>query len=158
MAQLYAIIATCRTKKQATESGSRNGVQVQRCEHGIYRSPNETKAWGCVQCYPDGHPAGPTPVLPRSSADPLNANRTEKLEACDCGCPRTYSSTQCRACGKPYAPDSSLGRVQGSANAHAQGVCPACSSTIHYATKKLSKWACADCGTEYPAPKRKGCE
>ncbi len=144
-------------QKRATESGSRNGAQaVDRCEHGLYVSPGESKSWGCAQCYPDGHFAGPTPILPRSSGDPLNADRTDKMENCNnCGGIRTYSSTACRACGTPFPIDNSQGRVQASANVHAAGTCPKCGSAVHYETKKKSRWRCVDCDTIYPAPARK---
>lgn len=144
-------------KTRATESGSRSGAKtVQRCEHGLYVPPGDTKSWGCAQCYPDGHGTGPTPILPRSSADTLNADRTAKMDTCNnCGGLRTFSSTACRACGTPFPTDNSLGRAQGSANVHAAGVCPKCGSTVHYETKKASQWECSDCGKLFPAPKRK---
>ena len=155
-ASLCVIVVTCWMKKWATESGSHNGAQVvDRCSHGVYRAPGDTKSWGCVQCFPDGHDAGPSPVLPRSSADPLNAARTAKQSECtQCGGLRTYSSTNCRACGTPFPIDDAAGRVQGSANAHAAGTCPSCGSAVHYEISK-SRWQCSDCDTIYPAPARK---
>ncbi len=135
---------------------SRSGAQVSRfCQHHVYWPLGDPIALACQMCNPDGMPAGPAPVLPRSSGDVLNSNRTEKLDTCNtCGGLRTFSSPNCRACGTLFPVDDAAGRVQASANVHAQGSCPNCSSTIHYEVTK-QKWSCADCDTIYPAPKRK---
>jgi RNase P subunit RPR2 len=73
-----------------------------------------------------------------------------------CGNVRTYSTTACRLCGTPYPPSDLRGRAQSSANLKQLGTCPKCSSSIHYETSKKTVWCCADCNTEYRAPKRVG--
>lgn len=125
-----------------------------KCVHGSYIPAGETIAIYCKLCWPDAV-VGPTPILPRSSADPLSSNKTDDAEFCaDCGCLRTYFSTACRGCGAAFPLSDSKGRVQGTANLHQAGSCPACSSTIHYVTDKKGRWECSECGTTYPAPKR----
>lgn len=127
---------------------------MRRCEHGVYNpDPDTDLAWGCEACHPNGHPEAPAPVLPRSSGDPLNASRTGELEKCECGAIILSTRTQCGVCQKPYPAGAGAFRLQGTANESSSGTCPACHSTIHYATKKKGVWACADCGEEYPAPK-----
>jgi DNA-directed RNA polymerase subunit M/transcription elongation factor TFIIS len=124
-----------------------------KCSHGVYGD-----GWGCQQCHPPGSADfdQPTPVLPRSSADPLNADKTGKMETCPkCGNLRTYFSNECRVCHAPFPITDERGRAQGTANMHQAGVCPACGSAVHYETKKATFWECADCGEEYPASKRK---
>lgn len=118
------------------------------CPHGIY---NE---WGCQQCNPAPELGGAAPQLPRSSSDPLNADKTSKLESCQqCGNLRTFFAPACRFCGTAFPIDETTNRVQGTANAHAEGVCPDCGSTVHYEARG-KKWQCADCDKIYPAPKR----
>ncbi len=108
------------------------------------------KSWGCNACYPDGRPETETPVLPRSSGDTLG--RDNARETCKCGNLRTYFSPTCRHCGTPF-PDVDAKSVTTQQNTRANvGACPACRSTIHYETKKVSEWECADCGTKYRAP------
>lgn len=129
-----------------------NLLPPNKCAHGVYRPSADPIAYSCQMCNPDGTGDGAAPQLPRSSADPLNADKTDKLETCSCGNMRTYFSKDCVLCGKPFPVDDERGRAQGSANAHQAGVCPACSSTVHY--DNGAKWQCADCDTVYPAPKR----
>lgn len=126
---------------------------MRRCPHGIYLPDGDEKAWGCQSCYPQGHLDTPVPVLPRSSGDPLNSNRTESLPKCECGAIALSTRTRCGVCGLPYPYGLSDARTQGTANERAPGTCPDCGSNIHYETKKPSEWECADCGTKYPAPK-----
>lgn len=129
---------------------------MRKCAHGVYWPDADPVALSCQLCNPGGTGDGPVPILPRSSADPLNAVKTEKIETCECGNVRTYFSDICRFCHKPFPKDLERGRVQGTANAHAAGTCPECGSTIHYETKKKNEWECADCGELYPASKKVG--
>ena len=129
-------------------------IFVAKCEHGIYMSGADAaigKSWGCCQCFPDGHPETvETPVLPRSSADVLT--RDNARETCVCGNLRTYFAKECRHCGAPF-PDVDSRAVTSQSNTRVNaGACPACRSTIHYETNKVSEWECSDCGTKYKAP------
>jgi ribosomal protein L37AE/L43A len=119
-----------------------------KCEHDIYGD-----GWGCQQCNPAPPIGGATPILPRSSSDPLNSTKTDETETCPCGCIRTYSQGKCLACGLVYEISDNNSRQQGAANSTQTGVCPTCGSNIHYELKK-SLWKCADCDTEYKAPAR----
>lgn len=148
------MIATLTTPLLVTATENHSGAIVPKCSHGVYRPYADHIALNCQQCNPDGTGTGESPVLPRSSADPLNADRNEKLEACECGMIRTFSSDECVVCGKPFPDDSNTGRSQGTANPHAAGVCPGCGSTVHYEGKTKKQWVCADCDTTYAAPKR----
>lgn len=139
----------------ATENHS--GVLILRkCDHGVYIGKDGV-AWGCQLCQPAEARTNtqPIPELPRSSSDPLNANKTESRERCGaCGCPRTFESTECLGCGKAYPETDTVGRAQGTANAYTPGSCPKCGSTVHIEKNKKT-WVCADCDEEYPAVKRK---
>lgn len=127
-----------------------------RCPHGIYMSAVDaaiSKSWGCDQCYPDGHPldGDKSPIMPRSSADVLSRENA-RTNCVKCLNIRTYFSPTCRHCGTSF-PEVEARSVTSQQNTRANaGACPSCRSTIHYETKKVSKWLCADCDTEYTAP------
>lgn len=137
------------------ESESRKSVAVSKCVHGIYLTPGDTKSWGCVQCYPNGHEGAETPVFPESSGDPLG--RDDARTYCTCGALRLYYTPTCLHCGAAF-PEKELRGQRLACNRRVEGICPACGSTIHYETKKKSRWQCADCDTEYSAPRLKGGE
>jgi ribosomal protein L37AE/L43A len=126
--------------------------KLAKCEHGSYIPAGEIKAVYCPLCNPDGVPEGPVPVLPRSSGDPLRVTRPDELALCQCSGMKLSSLPECPVCGLPF--ESSKGREQLSANVSPSGACPTCGSTVHYVSKKKRVWECADCGTEYPAPKQ----
>lgn len=124
-----------------------------KCEHGQYIPEGSTLAEYCGFCNPSGPASGgPTPVLPRSSGDPLNVGHTDARGKCtECGCIRVYSMKECPACDTPYPVDKAA-REQTIANAKQSGACPECGSTVHYETK--NGWECSDCGKPFTAPKR----
>jgi ribosomal protein L37AE/L43A len=126
---------------------------VAKCAHGIYMSGADEaigKSWGCDACYPDGRPDTESPVLPRSSGDALG--RDSARETCKCGNLRTYFSKECRHCGALFSDVDSRSITSQQNTRTNAGACPACRSTIHYETSKVSIWECADCGTKYKAP------
>ena len=131
---------------------------IKRCPHDIYMPDADAptgKSWGCTACFPDGHPETTrVPVLPRSSADVLG--RDNVRENCsNCGNLRTYFAPNCRHCGALF-PDVDVRSVTTQQHTRlSPGACPECRSAIHYETDKKSVWLCADCGTEYKAPKLK---
>jgi len=122
-----------------------------KCEHGVYWPANDNINGGCQQCNPDGLPDGPTPVLPRSSADALAQNNAALTHCKKCGNVRTYCTPNCRVCGTPF-PVVDL-HAQGPSNKKQPGSCPECGSNVHYETKKISEWECSECGTKFRAPK-----
>ena len=130
---------------------------MRKCSHSVYWPAGDALAFNCQMCNPDGTGTGATPVMPRSSADPLRYNaQSKELEFCpDCGNMRTFAFPACRNCNYIFKAEGTS-REQVLANARIPGVCPDCGSAVHYATKKLNTWECADCGTKYPAAKRKG--
>lgn len=135
------------------EAENRSGGLMAKCPHGLYGD-----GWGCQLCHPPGwnDDDAPSPVLPRSSADPLNADKSSKIDTCPfCGMVRTYSLDKCPVCDATLPQVSERSRAQGTANAHQSGACSDCGSTIHYATGKASEWECSDCGATYKSTKRK---
>lgn len=127
---------------------------MRKCAHDVYWPDKDAIAYSCQQCNPDGTGDGPTPVLPRSSSDPLTSDKSDKVETCEkCGNIRTYFSKECRFCNHPF-PITTNGRQQATANIHQAGTCPACGSTIHFDLGN-GKWECCDCGVTYPGVKRK---
>lgn len=57
----------------------------------------------------------------------------------------------CPACDAAYPVDKAT-REQTIANAHQQGACPECGSTVHY--ERGARWECSECGNDFAAPKR----
>jgi hypothetical protein len=152
----FAPIAIRKTLLPGTVRACYNGniMGIQKCPHGVYWPAADPIAFSCQQCNPEGTGTGATPVLPRSSSDPLFAIKTKDAETCEtCGCLRTYFSPNCRACGTAFPITDLRGREQGTANLHNPGVCPGCNSTVHYEITP-KKWQCADCDTIYKAPKQ----
>ncbi len=127
-------------------------VLLRGCEYGVYIGCNDTLALACQLCNPDGLGAGATPVLPRSSSDTLG--RDDARENCICGNLRTYFTNNCRHCGAAFPETDLRGQSDVTANRRQSGACTECGSTIHYETKKKSMWECADCGTQFRAPKK----
>lgn len=124
-----------------------------KCPHDVYWPANDPVNLGCQQCNPDGlGNDGSVPILPRSSGDTLG-RRDDKRECCPCGNVRTYSGPNCRACNKPFPESDLRGRAMAAANQLQAGTCPQCGSAVHFETKKKNTWQCADCNTEYNAPK-----
>lgn len=154
-AQPFARTATTKTLLPGTAHVCYDGhiMSIRKCEHGVYWPEGHEVAHSCQQCNPGGTGTGATPVLPRSSSDPLFATKTKDAETCGtCGNLRTYYAPNCRACGTVFPPTELRGREQGTANLHTPGVCPNCNSTVHYELS-TKRWECADCGTTYKAPK-----
>lgn len=130
-----------------------------KCSHGIYWPSKDPIAFGCQQCNPDGMGDGAIPVLPRSSGDPLESHVVSHADdyCTQCGNVRTYSSPDCRVCGKMFPVVELRGQTSASNNRQS-GQCPKCNSAVHFETDKPSVWECSDCGEHYKAPKRKGDE
>ena len=124
-----------------------------KCSHDVYWPSGDEINLGCQLCNPDGLGAGATPVLPRSSSDTLG--RDDARETCVCGNLRTYFTNNCRHCGAAFPETDLRGQSDVTANRRQSGACTECGSTIHYETKKKSVWECADCGTQFRAPKKR---
>ena len=131
-------------------------VPINKCSHGVYLPAGDQINLGCQQCNPDGLGGEREVVLPRTSDTDVNFVRHVQREVCsNCGNVRTYSSDACRVCFRPFPALDTSGRLQPTANERERGRCPKCGSVIHYETKRRSVWECADCGTKFPAVKRK---
>lgn len=132
----------------ATQSGA---ALVRKCPHGVYWPDGQEIAYCCTLCNPAGN-EGATPVLPKTGDG--NPNKTDQRETCSqCGNLRLYSQTACLYCATPFPAGDAMARRQGAANAKQPGTCPECGGGVHYLGKKSGTWICADCDTEYPAPK-----
>lgn len=125
---------------------------MRRCDHGVYLPEGETKAWGCQSCYPQGHPeTTKAPKFNRRSA--LDITSSGKLPKCPkCNVPISVALGGCPDCGIAIEND---GDQNLRANNKQQGICPSCSSGIHFETASGKKWECADCGEIYDAPSRR---
>lgn len=124
---------------------------IPKCEHGVYK-PHEL-AEDCGLCNPDGNPnrtSSDTPHFNRRSA--LTMSSTGKLPHCpDCNTILTVSNGgKCIVCHGEFvieAPEKLR------ANNKVPGLCPECSSGVHY-EKDAKTWVCCDCDFAYKAPKR----
>jgi len=123
-----------------------------KCEHGVYWPAADAINLGCQVCNPDGLPDGPVPVLPRSASDVLAQKTIPASNCVKCGNVRTYSMPNCRVCSTPFT-ETDLRGYDSPSNKKQPGMCPECSSTVHYETVKKSIWECSECGTKFKAPK-----
>jgi len=129
---------------------------VSKCKHDVYLSPSDQDsglAWGCQQCYPNGHPEVKIePILPRSSCAVIMQGMVTLTNCTSCGNVRTYYSPTCRVCGMTF-PEAELRGREGTSNRKQIGVCPDCASTVHYEVPGKKLWECCDCGKKFRAPK-----
>jgi hypothetical protein len=126
---------------------------MRKCEHGVYIPPGDLIANYCSLCHPE-RVGGDTPVLPRSSGDPLRVKIANRERCPDCGGPRLFSQQVCPVCGCIFEAVEER-REQAVANNRTPGTCPDCGSTVHYENAKSGYWDCADCGTIYRASRKR---
>lgn len=123
---------------------------MNRCEHGVYLPPGETKSPGCQSCYPHGRADEKVPKFNRRGA--LNITSTGKLPKCpNCQATVPASENKCVECGLEFQVEAAEGLR---ANNKQPGICPECSSGIHFETGNKKEWECADCGARYEAPRK----
>lgn len=120
-----------------------------KCEHGVY-DPHGDGAY-CQLCNPNGNPErDAAPQFNRRSS--LNITETGRLPHCPkCnGLLALSNGGKCSVCKEEYEIESPKNLR---ANNRQAGLCPDCASGVHYEIDSKT-WGCADCGTQYKAPKR----
>lgn len=126
---------------------------MNKCVHGVY-DPHGDGAY-CQSCNPAGNPdiqAAPT-FNRRGSLALTTTGKLPKCPTCQGNSILTVSNGgKCTICKTEFdltAPTNLR------ANNRQPGVCPECGSGVHFEVDRKT-WKCADCDTQYKAPKRLG--
>lgn len=131
---------------------------MRRCTHGVYWPQDQPIALFCQSC----NPLTNLPESIASAVDTPKFNRRNALTITSTGklpkCPVCQGNSiltvsnagKCSICHTQFTIDAPQHLR---ANNHQPGICPNCQSGVHFEVDSKT-WKCADCDTNYKAPRR----
>jgi hypothetical protein len=126
---------------------------MRRCEHGVYWPEGHPVAFYCDKCNPGGNPeVKEAPKFNRRGSLALTeTGRLPKCPKCNGASILTVSlDGKCVICDTEFEINTPH-KLR--ANNSQPGLCPSCGSGVHFEVDRRT-WKCADCDTQYKAPKR----